>query len=54
VGKAEVWSVKEGVVELHPTGGRPTVMLKRNQEVEVTPKTVSKIAPIGKAGVPKG
>lgn len=54
VGKAEVWSVREGIVELHPTGGRPLVTLRAKQEVEVTPTTVSKIAPIGKAGAPKG
>ncbi len=54
VGKAEVWSVKQGVVDLQPTGGRTELSLTANQEVEVTPTTVSKIAPIGKAGLRPG
>ena len=54
VGKAEVWSLRTGELNITPIGGQPPLTLRPNQEVEITPTSVSKIAPIGKAGARGG
>ena len=50
VGKASITSVKQGVVEVDPNKpGLPTTNVPAGKEIDVTSKTESPIAPIGKA-----
>ena len=55
IGKASLWSVKEGTVEVDPVkAGLPTKTIGAGKEVEVTAKRISAIAGIGKAGARGG
>lgn len=55
VTKATVVSVEKGRVAVRPKNRRlESVTLRRGQEVEVTPTTESKVAPIGFAGASRG
>ena len=54
VTNTDIWSVTAGELDIAPSGGRSKIVLHAGQEVQITAKAVSKVAPIGKAGARGG
>ena len=52
-GRTSVWSVREGALEVSPPGAA-RALVGAGREVAMTGSKLSKIAPIGRAGTPKG